>query len=110
MAVQRSIKVTKDDDAKGVSLAQLRQFVQETADLDPNAVPTAKVSMRAGLLVELEVKPTRCHSSRPALLLLALAFAPGRFLVAPDHGADHEVNQDHRDDLEPGGPVEAPHH
>jgi hypothetical protein len=41
MAVQRSIKITKDDDAKSVSLAQLRQFIQETADLDPSAVPKA---------------------------------------------------------------------
>jgi hypothetical protein len=59
MAVQRSIKITKDDDAKGITLAQLRQFIEETADLDPNAIPTARTSMRAALLVELEVKAAK---------------------------------------------------
>jgi hypothetical protein len=55
MAVQRSIKVTKEADAKGVTLRQLRQFVEETADLDPDLIPTGKVSTMAARLQELEV-------------------------------------------------------
>jgi hypothetical protein len=55
MAVQRSVKITKEGEAKSVTLRQLREFVEETADLDPNLIPTAKVSTMASRLQELEV-------------------------------------------------------
>jgi hypothetical protein len=53
--IERSIKISEDDGGKGVTLAQLRQFVEQTADLDPDLIPTAKVSAMAARLQELAV-------------------------------------------------------
>lgn len=55
MGIQRSVKVTPEPGAKGVTLAQLRRFVQETATLDPDAIPSGRVSMGQGRLTELTI-------------------------------------------------------
>lgn len=54
MASQRMVHTSKIPGNKGITLAQLRRFVADTAPLSPDTVPTGKVSILVGHLIELE--------------------------------------------------------